>query len=280
MSKLSKLLFALLAVVAMLLFGPGTAVADQANPTPEECMSDAPPAACTPPEGGGDTPGPVHDGAGDEDVVVPSSTAEAPPTCDDLPDTPLPACELPTCDDLPDTPLPACELPPCETQDDLPLCIPDCEFIAGLLGLAGCELPEGECLDLSQLPAELLDLVNHLPQEILDALPICPAEPTTGGGPPPPVVEPAGNPDPYYENCDDARARGAAPVYEGDPGYRPELDSDSDGIGCEDDAVVPAGYDNGQLAYTGVALEPLLRGAAILLSSGTLLMLFGARRRT
>ncbi|MFE6848804.1 excalibur calcium-binding domain-containing protein [Streptomyces sp. NPDC057686] len=37
----------------------------------------------------------------------------------------------------------------------------------------------------------------------------------------------------YYENCDAARAAGAAPVYEGEPGYSSHLDRDDDGIGCE-----------------------------------------------
>jgi endonuclease YncB( thermonuclease family) len=37
----------------------------------------------------------------------------------------------------------------------------------------------------------------------------------------------------YYRNCDAARAAGAAPLYRGQPGYRPEMDGDSDGIACE-----------------------------------------------
>ncbi|MDX3559056.1 excalibur calcium-binding domain-containing protein [Streptomyces europaeiscabiei] len=49
-----------------------------------------------------------------------------------------------------------------------------------------------------------------------------PADPTTA----PPA-------DVYYENCDAARAAGAAPVHAGDPGYGPHLDRDGDGVGCE-----------------------------------------------
>ncbi|MGW1669026.1 excalibur calcium-binding domain-containing protein [Streptomyces sp. NPDC002324] len=49
-----------------------------------------------------------------------------------------------------------------------------------------------------------------------------PAEPTTA----PPA-------DVYYENCDAARAAGAAPVYAGDPGYGRHLDRDGDGVACE-----------------------------------------------
>jgi hypothetical protein len=37
----------------------------------------------------------------------------------------------------------------------------------------------------------------------------------------------------HYENCDAARAAGAAPLYEGEPGYRSGLDRDGDGDACE-----------------------------------------------
>ena len=37
----------------------------------------------------------------------------------------------------------------------------------------------------------------------------------------------------YYRDCDDARAMGAAPLRRGEPGYRPELDRDGDGVACE-----------------------------------------------
>ena len=51
---------------------------------------------------------------------------------------------------------------------------------------------------------------------------------------PAPVPAPAPAPvDVYYENCDAARAAGAAPVYRGDPGYAKKLDRDGDGVGCE-----------------------------------------------
>jgi hypothetical protein len=42
-----------------------------------------------------------------------------------------------------------------------------------------------------------------------------------------------GDTDTYFSNCSDARAAGAAPVREGDPGYAPHLDRDNDGVGCE-----------------------------------------------
>jgi len=37
----------------------------------------------------------------------------------------------------------------------------------------------------------------------------------------------------YYKNCDAVQAAGKAPLYRGQPGYRPELDRDNDGIACE-----------------------------------------------
>jgi hypothetical protein len=40
-------------------------------------------------------------------------------------------------------------------------------------------------------------------------------------------------PSAYYSGCDEARAAGVAPLYVGEPGYRPEMDGDDDGIACE-----------------------------------------------
>jgi hypothetical protein len=40
-------------------------------------------------------------------------------------------------------------------------------------------------------------------------------------------------PGAYYSGCNDARAAGVAPIYRGEPGYRPEMDGDDDGIACE-----------------------------------------------
>jgi endonuclease YncB( thermonuclease family) len=39
--------------------------------------------------------------------------------------------------------------------------------------------------------------------------------------------------DVYYRGCREARAAGVAPLYRGQPGYRPEMDGDNDGIACE-----------------------------------------------
>lgn len=40
----------------------------------------------------------------------------------------------------------------------------------------------------------------------------------------------------YYANCAEARAAGAAPMRRGEPGYRPALDRDDDGVACETDS--------------------------------------------
>ncbi|MET9325757.1 excalibur calcium-binding domain-containing protein [Tsukamurella sp. NPDC003166] len=41
------------------------------------------------------------------------------------------------------------------------------------------------------------------------------------------------SPSAYYKNCDAAKAAGAAPMRRGEPGYRPGLDRDGDGIACD-----------------------------------------------
>jgi competence protein ComEC len=46
-----------------------------------------------------------------------------------------------------------------------------------------------------------------------------------------PIVEQSDNV--YYQNCTAVRAAGAAPLYEGDPGYASKLDRDHDGVACE-----------------------------------------------
>lgn len=40
-------------------------------------------------------------------------------------------------------------------------------------------------------------------------------------------------PGAHYSGCNDARAAGVAPLYVGEPGYRPEMDGDGDGVACE-----------------------------------------------
>lgn len=42
-----------------------------------------------------------------------------------------------------------------------------------------------------------------------------------------------GENEPYYANCAAARAAGVTPLYRGQPGYRPQMDGDGDGVACE-----------------------------------------------
>ncbi|MBB5956702.1 hypothetical protein FHS29_003288 [Saccharothrix tamanrassetensis] len=51
--------------------------------------------------------------------------------------------------------------------------------------------------------------------------------------PPQETVAPEPPPSAYYANCSAARAAGAAPLHIGQPGYRPALDRDGDGVACE-----------------------------------------------
>ena len=43
----------------------------------------------------------------------------------------------------------------------------------------------------------------------------------------------SGSSDTSYANCSEARAAGAAPLYQGSPGYSSRLDRDGDGVACE-----------------------------------------------
>ena len=61
-----------------------------------------------------------------------------------------------------------------------------------------------------------------------------PADATKPAPPPDATTEAAQPPaDVYYANCAEAKAAGAAPLHRGDPGYRPGLDRDGDGVACE-----------------------------------------------
>lgn len=40
-------------------------------------------------------------------------------------------------------------------------------------------------------------------------------------------------PGDYWSGCDAARSAGTAPIYAGEPGYREDMDGDSDGVACE-----------------------------------------------
>ncbi len=48
-----------------------------------------------------------------------------------------------------------------------------------------------------------------------------------------PTTLPTGTASIYYKNCGAVKAAGAAPLLRGEPGYRPELDPDGDGVACD-----------------------------------------------
>lgn len=323
MSRLLRLPVVLLVALAMALLWAWPATADDPPPpTAEECLAVPAPEGCPAPSdplvsddesGAGDT-APGGEPAGREQAAA----AEADPmldvpNCDALPGVGLPPCAPPACDNLPlDVVLPDCvpaPPPTCENLPELPG-LPFCQFPDSDCpppGTASAAATDGECtppLTCDQF-AQLFgfgddcgDIPLCIPRDQVPpgfpipvpAPPLCgpgaggtPTPPTNGGSHKPPPTSPGGH-ETYYVNCDDARAKGAAPVHRGQPGYRAGLDSDNDGIGCEDDgtaAVTPTATQatpTGKLAYTGVDLEPLLRLAAILVSSGTLLVLAGQRR--
>lgn len=60
-----------------------------------------------------------------------------------------------------------------------------------------------------------------------------PQAPRHTGGPMPTIVPTSPTNEVYFRNCREARAAGYAPMYRGQPGYRPEMDGDNDGVACE-----------------------------------------------
>lgn len=129
--------------------------------------------------------------------------------------------------------------------------------------------------------AKVEALLTEAAADFEECLPSLPSEPEPTEPRPEPIVHPAPAEPAGYENCDEVRAAGAAPIHAGQPGYAAHLDRDHDGIGCEEDIVVtqPAAHTGaGQLAYTGATVQPMLAwGAALVLSGGWLIR--SARRR-
>jgi hypothetical protein len=293
MSKLWKMPFAALSALAVLVLAPGTAnAAEDPVSTVVGCVVDLvsggcpPPAALAPPVPGGATD--AGDDAGSDSAapasgnvlgdVVGGALGSLPGPSDQH--TP-PAAGTDTTDDQPAD----------ETADET-----DGGSAGGLLATACDALPEipaipglGSLTDVTceQLPAVVCPpLLSHpdIPglAEVAELL-LCAA---------PNTAPPAGG-EPYYENCDAARAAGAAPIQAGQPGYRPGLDRDSDGVACEASedtgaAVVPVSAPTppvavvggtGRLAYTGLELSPQLGSAGALLALGSGLLL-AARRRS
>lgn len=75
------------------------------------------------------------------------------------------------------------------------------------------------------LPVDTWRASTRVDHDITD--PGVPASPSSSPAPA------AGGGSTYFDNCDAARAAGAAPVHRGDPGYGSHLDRDGDGTACE-----------------------------------------------
>lgn len=87
--------------------------------------------------------------------------------------------------------------------------------------------PEAEATPETEATPEP-EPASEEPQEASDA-PAVEEEPAA----PAPAPQPVRAPTQMYSSCAQARAAGAAPLYEGDPGYNPRLDRDKDGVACE-----------------------------------------------
>jgi hypothetical protein len=96
----------------------------------------------------------------------------------------------------------------------------------------------------------------------------------------------------FYVNCDAVRAAGKAPLLSDQPGYRADLDSNHNGVACEDTTsavavpvartTTPSSTQNVGLAYTGAPASPAwiaILGGALLLTGFTGIGLVQLRRR-
>lgn len=81
------------------------------------------------------------------------------------------------------------------------------------------------CSGVITLAAAQIDIVHWDRITVAGSSPSSPPQ-TTVARPPAPVGA-------SYANCTAARAAGAAPILRGQPGYRPALDRDGDGVACE-----------------------------------------------
>ena len=68
-------------------------------------------------------------------------------------------------------------------------------------------------------------------EAIARVLATCPGEPL--GAPPTTTEAPSLSSPGVYPSCAAARAAGVTPIRVGEPGYRPDLDGDGDGVACE-----------------------------------------------
>jgi hypothetical protein len=77
------------------------------------------------------------------------------------------------------------------------------------------------------------------------------AYPQEPAAPPARVPAPTPTASTYYPNCAAAVAAGAAPISRGQPGYRPELDGDGDGVACD-----PVGQPSSSPTTAPVSTSP------------------------
>ncbi|QQU89070.1 excalibur calcium-binding domain-containing protein [Corynebacterium glucuronolyticum] len=70
------------------------------------------------------------------------------------------------------------------------------------------------------------------PAPALEPAPVPPAAEPAPAPAPQPAPQPAPS-DRYYSNCRDVWNTIGRPIHRNDPGYRPGLDRDGDGVGCE-----------------------------------------------
>lgn len=86
-----------------------------------------------------------------------------------------------------------------------------------------------------------------------------------------------------YQDCDDVRAAGRAPLASGDVGYRPGLDADGDGVACNEPSFVAAPQtptSSGQLPKTGSTTGPMVAtGVGLIAAGGAILAVVRRRLR-
>lgn len=111
-----------------------------------------------------------------------------------------------------------------------------------LAGLGLLLLVLGACTDMApteEMPTSTTAVEDGLPTETTTTSTVIETKETQ---PPPTTAKAATAPAPtsppattgvYYSNCSEARAAGAAPIKQGEPGYRSGLDRDGDGIACD-----------------------------------------------
>ena len=91
---------------------------------------------------------------------------------------------------------------------------------------------------VSEAPAQQSPVQQEAPAQVATEAPVqqapAPAaEAPAQQAPAQPVQQAPAQSSVYYKNCDAAIAAGAAPLHRGEPGYRPGLDKDGDGVACE-----------------------------------------------